>query len=95
MTFPKWESLVVTNTYYGITQVVGICIGSFCTDWMIGGICLVRLRGMLGNWIRVRSIASGCYHPFPLLAQFVFTLLNAPSGVVLYYRDSFRLHRVF
>ena len=40
MTFPKWESLVVTNTYYGITQVVGICIGSFCMDWMTGGIFL-------------------------------------------------------
>jgi len=40
MTFPKWESLVITNTYYGITQVVGICIGSLCMDWMIGGFFL-------------------------------------------------------
>jgi len=40
MNFPKWESLVITNTYYGITQVIGVCIGSFCTDWMTGGFFL-------------------------------------------------------
>ena len=40
LTFPKWESLVITNTYYGVTQVVGICIGSLCRDWVIGGIFL-------------------------------------------------------
>ena len=44
MNFPKWESLVITNTYYGVTQIVGICIGSFCTDWMIGGCFLVSIQ---------------------------------------------------
>lgn len=41
ITFPKWEGLVITKTYYGITQVVGVCIGSLCRDYMIIGICLV------------------------------------------------------